>query len=234
MDYKSGSRCLIRQNECPSISSIPSSILAGLTLKLDNDDSIIQTFAEIEQCHWDYLDNYRVHNRRKYPGYKIGEFAKRVFRQLGQSHHTMHIPDWIRMYNKYKKSLPTAGVIMYHVADDIRFVTVKMRHSNIWSMPKGKKDSSDATLLTTARREFHEETGIDVEDCISTNTTCKTLNRTVFYLLETDHVSNHFDGYNSNEIGDVCWSSATHVCDNPHNYSKQTVSAAKYLLNNYF
>lgn len=229
MDYKSGSRCLIRQT-----GGIPPSALNGLTLELDDNDSIIRTFAEIERCHWDYLDNYRAHNRRRYPGYKIGEFARQAFRQLERSDRAAEIPDWIKMYNKHKKSLPTAGVIMYYISDDtddIHFVTVKMRHSNLWSMPKGKRDSSDDSLLITACREFQEETGIDVEECISADTPCKTLNKTTFYLLETDHVSNHFDGYNRNEIGDVCWSSAVYVHDNPHNFSKQTVSAAKYLLN---
>lgn len=237
MDYRSGNRCLIRQSTCSyPYGPIPEQIIAELTLKLDCNDDIIQTFASIEQCHWDYLDNYRSYNRRRYPNYKIIEFTTHVFQQKGYVDHINDIPEWTRMYNRYKKSLPTAGVIMYHLstdANDVQFVTVKMRNSCVWSMPKGKKDTCDSSIMNTAAREFMEETGIDVEDCINANTPSKTLNKTLFYLVEADEISNKFNGFNRNEIGAVCWSSARCIMNNLNNYSKQTVSVAKHLLNRY-
>jgi 8-oxo-dGTP pyrophosphatase MutT (NUDIX family) len=220
MDYSSGNGCLM---------NIPDNILKGLTIRLDTDDDICDTFKNIEQCHWDYLDNYRDYNRRQYPGYKIHEFVRRVFIVKGINR-LQDIHECLKLYNKYKKSLPTAGVIMYNnKLNNISFVTVRMKHTDIWSMPKGKKDVGDSGLLQTAIREFREETGVDLEECIFVNTPSKVINRTLFYLVESDALDMYFSGYDTNEISDVKWTAVADVSQYPDRYSKQVRAAAKYL-----
>jgi 8-oxo-dGTP pyrophosphatase MutT (NUDIX family) len=233
MDYSSGNGCLIDNG-------IPDKVLEGLILKLNDINEVIGTFKEIEKRHWDYLDNYRDQNRRKYPGYKIHEFSKKIFMINGITERSIEINKWLRLYNKHKKSLPTAGVIMFHdtkeglsSGSNIAFITIRMKHTDIWSMPKGKKDPEDMTLTKTATREFCEETGIDLDDCVSITTPSKVINKTRFYLVESDDKNNNFSGYNTNEIGDVKWTFISDIFQCSRKYSKQTVATAKYLHNIY-
>jgi len=217
-----------------SLVDLPSELTSRVAIKLSTREQILATFKEIEQSHWDYLDNYRDHNRRKYPSLKINEYARMLFHKKSVFDKDHLIDGCLRLYNRHKKSLPTAGVLLYHdnESGDPEFVVIRMRYSKIWSMPKGKKDASDVDLLTTALREFKEETGLDLEDCLDNNTPSRSISGTQFYLMESDSKNQHFRGYNTKEVDQVKWVSTREVLEHQEFYSKQAVSAAR-ILNRY-
>lgn len=206
--------------------------LTNVELSLGSDQEIIQSFKRIERKHWNYLDNYRDQNRRKYPTLNIQQFTFKLLRAKGINDVNMQdIMFYVRLYNRYKKSLPTAGVILYHTTQkgELFFLTIRMRFAKIYSMPKGKQEPNE-DLMQTACREFREETGIDLDDCM--NNECmpyRLINKTRFYLVESDHMQERFSGYNMKEVDEVCWSNVHDVMDYPDNYSKQTSACAKYL-----
>lgn len=205
--------------------------IENVEVNLTNKDTTIDTMKQIESAHWDYLDNYRDYDRYRYRNYNIYSFTKKVFAFNGKHDHIDQVEQYVRQYNRYKKSLPTAGVLMYYVQDGIPyFIVIQMKNARIWSMPKGKKDTSDENLAETAVREFREETGIDVCDFVEETTPTKVLNKTRFYILESDDMGQSFHGYNQNEIAAVRWISCNDVMDCPKSYSKQTVLAASYLM----
>lgn len=221
---------------------VPETIVNNLRIKLDTNRDIIETFKEIEKGHWDYLDNYRDQDRVRYPSMTIYQFSQKVLESKGFHTNKNDIQNYIRIFNRFKKNVPTAGVIFYHRADPIvvsndhsasssstsYFVVVRMRFSNVWSMPKGKKEPSEE-LISTAKREFLEETGIDLDDHISSTTSKVSINKTLFYLVETDVMNKVFDGYNKREIEEVKWINAADATD-INQYSRQTVAVAKYLM----
>jgi 8-oxo-dGTP pyrophosphatase MutT (NUDIX family) len=214
------------QRQCSNGCLVPRCLTENIEIKLDLNKNIIDTFKQIERNHWDYLDNYRDVNRRRYPTLSIQQFTSKLFQVKGIPATYSGIQDHLRVYNRYKKSVPTAGVIFYHHAN---FVVVRMRFSKIWSMPKGKKEP-DEHLGHTAQREFREETGIDLDDCLHADTTSRMINKTCFYLVESDYMHREFNGFNCKEVDAVKWVNAHTVAENTHNYSKQTVSVAKHLL----
>lgn len=69
------------------------------------------------------------------------------------------------------KKIISAGLLMYRqIANKIEFYIVHpggpfWAHKDIgaWSIPKGLVDDEDELLLTTAKREFNEETGFSAE-----------------------------------------------------------------------
>ena len=215
---------------------VPETIINNLRVNLDTNRDIISTFKEIEKGHWDYLDNYRDQDRVRYPTMSIYQFSQKVLSSKGIRTGKGDIQNYIRIFNRYKKSLPTAGVVFYHRApsassaseSNIYFVVVRMRFSGVWSMPKGKKELNEE-LMRTAKREFLEETGIDLEDHISATTAKTNINKTLFYLVESDSMNNKFDGYNQREIEEVRWVNAAEAT-NVSEYSRQTVAVAKFLM----
>lgn len=222
MDQSSGSGGLV--------SYLPSMVTSGVSINLSTHNNVLSTFKQIERSHWDYLDKFRDYDRRRYPTLNIREYSKKLLQEKGYEPSMTHICNYIRQYNRYKKSLPTAGVILYHLTgNSVEFVVVCMRYADIWSMPKGKKDPEDVDLVVTARREFFEETGLDLDDCIHACLPSKTINRTKFYMLESDHTNHQFNGYNTKEISAVTWVSVMDVLNNRGLYSKQTSAVAEHL-----
>jgi 8-oxo-dGTP pyrophosphatase MutT (NUDIX family) len=216
---------------------VPETIINNLRVKLDTNRDIIETFKEIEKAHWDYLDNYRDQDRARYPSMTIYQFSQKVLESKGFHTNRNDIQNYMRIFNRFKKNVPTAGVIFYHRADPLvsndsasssSFVVVRMRFSNVWSMPKGKKEPSEE-LINTAKREFLEETGIDLDDHISSTTSKVSINKTLFYLVQSDVINKVFDGYNKREIEEVKWINAADATD-INQYSRQTVAVAKYLM----
>jgi len=219
------------QRSAGCLVSIPHQLFDNINVDFGSDKQIIDTFKQIERSHWDYLDNYRDRNRRRYPTLSIQQYAMKLIQTRNIDHiDTNDIQHYLRTYNRHKKSLPTAGVVLYHRNDgNIYFVVVRMRFSKIWSMPKGKKEPTES-LTETARREFNEETGVDLEDLLQ-NTPYQVIAKTRFYIIESDIKNTQFDGYNEREVDSVKWVSATHVIRNQNYYSKQTIAVAKHLLN---
>ena len=227
MDQRSGYGSLV-------VTCLPTRVTANVHIDLSTRDGILNTFKQIERSHWDYLDQYRDYNRRKYPTINIKQYSTKLLREKGHEQDFCTVENYLRQYNRYKKSLPTAGVILYHLSENtIEFVVVRMRFTDIWSMPKGKKDPEDTNLVETAKREFYEETGLDVDDCINENIPAKTVNKTKFYMLESDHTNHRFNGYNIKEIAEVAWVTIAAVRCNRWMYSKQTVAVADHLKNRF-
>jgi 8-oxo-dGTP pyrophosphatase MutT (NUDIX family) len=215
-----------------SPTTIPDSIIESINIVLDTQHAVLETFKKIECLHWTYLDDYRDINRRRYPTLTIQTFAIELFRAKNMPHRSHEILNYIRVYTRHKKSLPTAGVIFYANSDqDLRFVVVKMRGSDIWSMPKGKRDGGDMSLLKTAEREFHEETGLDISEFMGDHLPVRTINRTRFYMLEAGSPggATTFTGYNTREIDDVRWVSTAEVIACERQYSKQCLYVAQEL-----
>jgi len=210
---------------------VPKSLTNGLSVNLSSDRDITDTFKAIEQCYWNYLDNYRDYDRKLYPTMPMLQFSMKVMQSKGMFVSKQDTQNYIRIYNRHKKNIPTAGVILYHRANDnIYFVVVRMRYAKIWSMPKGKKEP-DENLVSAAKREFLEETGIELEDhLINADTPHIFINKTRFYIVESDDMNTRFDGFNSKEIDEVKWTSAHFVVRNATHNSKQTVLVAKHLL----
>src|SRR3989338_4084242 len=89
MDYRSGpltSGIPRGDSGCSKQSGIPDCLIDSIDLKLDTKNNMLHSFKEIERLHWDYLDNYRDLNRRKYPTININDFAIRLFRVKGLTH----------------------------------------------------------------------------------------------------------------------------------------------------
>ncbi len=115
------------------------------------------------------------------------------------------IKGYLRSYDKYKKSLPTAGVILL-CRDEV--LLVKNVGSPVYSLPKGKSEK-DETAAVTAIREVREETGLLLADVIDDNTEFIEQGRAKFFIVESDERIRRFSDYNSNEIADIRWFSIT-------------------------
>lgn len=214
---------------------VPRELLNNINVDLESEDGIIETFKQIESSHWRYLDDYRDPNRRRFPSMSIQEFSMKLLRSKGYNVQMSDIQCYLRQYNKHKKNVPTAGVILYHHNSNNPdngpyFVVVRVRSIRIWSMPKGKQEGNEQ-LRETAQREFLEETGIEL-DCLYETTPYRSINKTRFYLVESDVMNHNFEGYNCKEIDEVKWVRVSQVLRNQNAYSKQTVAVAKYLQAN--
>jgi ADP-ribose pyrophosphatase YjhB (NUDIX family) len=178
-----------------------------------------------EQAHWDYIDNYNRRDSRRFPYMKNTELLERVLQHQGAC--TDNARDYIRQYERYKKSLPTAGCILLH---SDRMAVVKIKCCEVYSMPKGKQDKGE-TLMQTAIRETREETGLDLDDTIGENTPFENIHKTRFYIVELDQPV-RFRDYNRNEVSAVIWVPLNAIVCNPRMYSRQTVACAEYILQN--
>lgn len=193
----------------------------------NNDVDFINGFNSAmtvtEKLYWDYIDNYVG----KEPGcyyLKLTQFLERVLPNelVPQAH------DYVRRWTKYKKTIPTAGVVLTH--KDGFLLLVRIRGATLWSMPKGKKEPNEDDLTTTACREFLEETGIDVSDFINEQTVSRTVVKTKFYYIESDTKVN-VSQYQTNEIAQVRWVSIKEVLrDRQTRFSKQAVAVAETLM----
>uniref|UniRef100_A0A6C0J4A0 Nudix hydrolase domain-containing protein n=1 Tax=viral metagenome TaxID=1070528 RepID=A0A6C0J4A0_9ZZZZ len=192
------------------------------------NDKFIESMKHMEELYWKYLDNYNTIYPVDYPNLNINDFMKKLDTSLSKS----CIKNYIATYRKYKKTLPTAGIILYYFnKHDIYFPVVCMTRARLYSMPKGKQDHPYEPIMTTAVREFHEETGISVDDIINSDTKSIIINKTRFYIIETDNIISSVYSHKTNEISDVKWVSVSEVISNKHLYSNQTLSSATWLTN---
>jgi len=190
-----------------------------------SEKNLIKTMYAVELLYWDYLDNYHKVDKIKYPYLNQYEFLTNYVSNIGLSGNVRYY--W-RQYEKYKKTIPTAGCILHNNG---RIIVVKVYNSKIFSMPKGKKDSLDNDLIDTAIREVREETGIQVSRDILTPYNEIVILRTTFYVVEIDGNISTFSDYNNNEIIDIQWVHINDILANSYDYSKQTYLVAEYLFN---
>lgn len=227
---------------------IPSELCSELTITLedtsngrsdsrsdsrgDSSCDLVKTFQEIEKRYWTYLDSYVA--LQKYPSLTFEQFVSAIYQICGGN--VCNVREHMRMYSSYKKSLPTAGIIYYHIGvNEISFVVIQVKavpgHAEpVWSMPKGKAEPGES-LCETAMREFREETGISV-DIPPGNSACNVAKST-FYFHRVEHKTETFSGYNGREIKAVRWTTVNDVQANPQRYSKQVLGVARSLLSRF-
>lgn len=185
---------------------------------------LFETMKNIEKAHWDYLDNYSSVSTF-YPKMNIFSFMEDLFKYKGMTNEISRIRDYVRRYDKYKKTIPTAGVVLTH-KDQV--LLVRVHGSPLYCLPKGKYDACDGDLQETAIRETMEETGVDVRDVITTAQYITVL-RTRFYLIKSDELIKSFSGYNKNEIKDIRWVKFSYIQSNPTEFSKQVRAVMLHL-----
>lgn len=201
--------------------------ISELVLDFQN---LIPTMKAIEYAYWDYLDNYTTHNKHTYPGYSFKTFVDIICRKNGKF---VNVTDYCSQYDKYKKKIPTAGCIFYHRnSDGLYLTTVMIRQygklaKRMFSMPKGKQEDYEKTLLETAIRETWEETGLDIKTLITPETPTIIINKTLFYVIKSDNLVD-FSAHQNREIEKVKWTHELEVTMNPDFYSRQVHEAMKY------
>lgn len=196
-----------------------------IQVELDfSNPALMKTMKAIELSYWDYIDNHG-----SFSHVRLTSFLQMVMRHNGLSGTELEkAPTYVKMYERYKKSLPTAGIVLYHID---MFVVIRMHGSSIWSMPKGKQEEHEQ-IVDTARREFLEETGINIDrqSLLNAPLGCvQNIQKTKFYFVETPELQPKFTGYNANEIAEVKWVSITAVRSNARCYSRQTLAVAHQL-----
>lgn len=196
-------------------------------LSFTTDDDVFKSLKQIELDYWNYMDNYNKTNPFEFPFLNFTSFVKKTIGENYQEY-LDQADQFIRNYNRYKKSIPTDGIIMYNSSrGQIKLVLVKINGSKVWSMPKGKREISE-TSLECACREFHEETGISIDDTVFKTMKRVTVLKTTFYLQESETLIN-LDGYFTNEISAVKWVDINDVLRTPEFYSKQAFLTSEYL-----
>jgi ADP-ribose pyrophosphatase YjhB (NUDIX family) len=202
------------------------------SLCFKDETEIFSSLKLVETAYWNYIDNYNKDNPMLYPYYKFVNFLQEILLK----HHSdvKHLAYfYVKIYNKYKKSIATDGVIMYALSSlnlplSLNIVVVKISGSKLWSMPKGKRESNE-TSLQCAVREFAEETGIDLSETLSNDTEIVTILKTVFFIQEADCLVDLND-YKTNEIECVKWVSINEIQCNKDLYSKQTYAVADFMV----
>lgn len=195
---------------------------------IDFDNDFISTMKNLERSFWDYIDTspnikQKFTNGICFGGSLTHNFIKNILIQNNQHAHIQNIREYIKTYNKYNKSRLTAGVVLRYQDS---FIVVQTNNGiDIWGMPKGKQEEHE-NIVSTACREFYEETGIDVSGFIDEETENHKIHKTVFYMLETE-IKVDVSNYKNNEISGVKWVKFREVLDNEKLYSKQVFKIAQ-------
>lgn len=202
------------------------------SLLLDFDNNFIPTMKELEKMFWEYVDSspgikYRFTSGICFGGSLTHNYIKKLLLHNNKEQYIPNIKNYIKSYNKYNKSRQTAGILFRY--NDSFLVVQTNNGLNIWGMPKGKQED-DESIEDTACREFYEETGIDVTEFIHSDTLNYRVQKTLFFVLETD-VKVNVSNFKTNEISGVKWVSYMEVLNNPQSYSKQVNKIAQMLKN---
>jgi mRNA-decapping enzyme subunit 2 len=191
-----------------------------------NDIALLDTMKNVEKEHWNYLDNYCAKNKWMYPRMNFYQFLDKLLEKEINIGHSRSVKKYCQIYNKYKKSLPTAGAVIIY---DDNILLVRIYGSKVYSMPKGKSDPGE-TLKNTAIREVEEETGLDLQSVIDNEEVDEIIiHKTKFYIVQSDYRIRSFYGYNKNEITDIKWFSKLDVFKKPNKFSKQVKATLKKL-----
>jgi 8-oxo-dGTP pyrophosphatase MutT (NUDIX family) len=193
---------------------------ANVVFDFQGDKQLNATMKAIEIKYWDYLDNYNNAHITQY------EFLEKIFEANGQNDHKDKVYHYWRKYEKYKRTIPTSGII---IRDKNEIVVVKGYRCNVYGMPKGKHEEGE-TSLSAALREVREETGLVFTSEQLVSLTPILLHRTYFYTTYVEKGVTLFQNYNSNEIIDIKWVSLEEIHAHPMEYSKQVSLMAEHLL----
>jgi len=194
-------------------------------LKFDfkTDSQINASMKAIELKYWDYLDNYNSSYISQY------DFMEKIIiANNQQTEHHDKIAHYWRKYEKYKRTIPTSGII---IRDKDEIIVVKGYRCNVYGMPKGKHEENEQSL-TAALREVREETGLVFTPDNLVSLTPVLHHKTYFYTAYIDKNKTVFQNYNANEIVDIKWVSLEEIRANPQDYSKQVTIIAEHLYLN--
>jgi 8-oxo-dGTP pyrophosphatase MutT (NUDIX family) len=180
----------------------------------------------IEKEHWRYIDDYHRKNRYTYPNIKFYDFIIESLQVTDNECLIDNAREYYKVYDKYKKSLPTSGVILLHRES---ILLIRNYSGNVYSLPKGKLEMGE-NLQQTAAREMKEETGLDLSDILP-DVNHITIHKTRLYIVESDHLIKKFSGYNYNEISEIKWFKVSYIADKPHLFSKQVKATINELKN---
>ena len=89
-----------------------------------------------------------------------------------------------------------------------KILLVKGRKGQIWSFPKGHRESSDKTTLSCALRELKEETGISLKQDYIAH---KKYKAGEYYIFPVDEEYRTFP-MDTNEVDDASWFSYEEIC----------------------
>ena len=214
-------RRIIKINPIADLSLIKSNKTINLA-----KDKFIASMKLIEESHWEYLDKLCKRDTRL-PRLKFFSFMEELFRFLELDQEIGNIRSYYRNYDKYKKSLPTAGGL---ILNDDNILLIRMYGTRVYSLPKGKAENGEL-LWQTAIREIREETGLDLDGVLTSRTEALQIHKTKLFIIESDSKIRHFDGYNRNEISEIRWFKVDTILNRSEQFSKQTRAAVNRLIN---
>jgi 8-oxo-dGTP pyrophosphatase MutT (NUDIX family) len=194
--------------------------------KLDFKYNLTKNMQLCEYAHWYYLDELvNKHNLQKINFYT---FLTTIFLNKKMNAEINKISLYNSIYNRYKKKIPTAGCI---ILCNNNICLVKIRHSNKFGLPKGKKNGFE-TIYETAIREVKEETGIDIEPYIIDKKNYIEVLKTKLYIVNYPTLNNEFNNYDVREIEEVKWFDFNYIMNNKKLFTNQVkITLNDYLLN---
>ena len=119
-------RRIIKINPVADLSLIKS----NKTINLAKDE-FIASMKLIEESHWEYLDKLCKRDTRL-PRLKFLALEE-LFRFLELDQEIGNIRSYYRNYDKYKKSLPTAGGL---ILNDDNILLIRMYGTRVYSLPR--------------------------------------------------------------------------------------------------
>lgn len=178
-----------------------------------------------ELAHWYYLDELVIkYNLQKMNFYT---FLQSIFTIKQMTSELTKIGFYNNIYNKYKKKIPTAGSIILF---DKNICLVKIKHSNLFGIPKGKKTGFE-TIFETATREVREETGLDICEFIKDKKNYIEILRTKLYIINYPIKLEEFTNYDTREIEEVKWFEFDFILNNQNLFTNQVkIAITEFLI----
>ena len=183
---------------------------------LDFKNNLYENMKLLEKSHWYYLDI--LVNKYNLEKINFYTFILKIFKLKNMLNNINLINNYITTYNKYKKKIPTAGgIILYNN----NILLVKIKNSNKYGLPKGKKEKNES-IYDTAIREVNEETGLNICSYIHDKFIYVNILNTKFYIINLKEKINIFNNFDKNEIEDIQWFDIDYIKSNKQLFTKQT------------
>ena len=194
--------------------------------KIDLKYNLNKNMQLCELAHWYYLDVLvNKYNLQKINFYT---FLSNIFTNKDMINEVNKISFFTNIYNKYKKKIPTAGSIILY---NNNICLVRIKNSNMFGIPKGKKNGYE-TIYETAVREVLEETGIDISKHINDKNNFIEILRTKLYIINYPEKIEIFTNYDTREIEEVKWFDFDFILKNQKLFTNQVkIALTEYLIN---